>query len=106
MFGSIPIQLVLSTSISNARKYICVKRIMYFLPLGWLKKLVKMNWFETYLACIKGYVGAGILFLPKSFANGGMVWSALVMCFSGWVTTICALKLIRIGQKMNCYCYS
>ena len=65
-----------------------------------------MNWFESYIAIIKGYVGAGILFLPKSFSNGGMIWSSFVLCFSGWITTLCAMKLIRIGQKMNCYCYS
>ena len=65
-----------------------------------------MNWFESYIAIIKGYVGAGILFLPKSFSNGGIIWSSFVLCFSGWITTLCAIKLIRIGQKMNCYCFS
>ena len=65
-----------------------------------------MNAFETYIACVKGYIAAGILFLPKAFSNGGIVFSTFAMCFSCYITTVCALKLIKIGQKMNCYSYT
>ena len=57
----------------------------------------KMNAFETYIAIIKGYVGAGILFMPKNFSNGGWAFSTLCLVISCWLSTICAIKLIHLG---------
>ena len=65
-----------------------------------------MTWFQTYIALIKGYMGACVLFTPKAFANGGYIFSSVALMFSGYITTICALKLIRIGQAINCFSYS
>jgi hypothetical protein len=69
-------------------------------------KIQKMTAFQTYLALIKGYCGACVLFTPKAFANGGWFFSIVAIILSGWFTTICALKLIRLGVKMDCYSYS
>ena len=66
----------------------------------------KMSAFETYIAIIKGYCGQVLLYVTKAFANGGLVWSNLVMLISGIFTTICALKLIKIAQKTGIYSYS
>ena len=65
-----------------------------------------MNAFQTYIAIIKGYCGAILLFTPKAYANGGLIWSNLVLVVSGGFTTVCALKLIQIAKKYQCYSYS
>ena len=64
-----------------------------------------MNAFETYIAVIKGYVGAGVLFIPKNFSNGGWAFSSACLVLSCWISTLCAIKLIRMGQKQECYSY-
>jgi amino acid permease len=51
-------------------------------------------------------MGACVLFTPKAFANGGYLFSQVALFFSGYLTTVCALKLVRIGQKINCFSYS
>ena len=71
-----------------------------------LSKIQKMTWFQTYIALIKGYCGACVLFTPKAFANGGLVFSPLALILSGFFTTICAIRLIRLGMHYKCYSYS
>ena len=66
----------------------------------------KMTAFSAYIALIKGYCGACVLFAPKAFANGGFIFSPVALVFAGWFSTICALKLIQSGQKLQCYSYS
>jgi amino acid permease len=58
------------------------------------KSVKKMNEFETFIAIIKGYCGAVILFCPKAFGNGGYLHGMACLAFSGVFTTICAKKLI------------
>ena len=65
-----------------------------------------MTWFQTYVALVKGYVGACVLFTPKAFANGGYLFSPIALFLSGFFTTICALRLIKIGKHLNCFSYS
>lgn len=65
-----------------------------------------MTWFQTYIAVIKGYVGACVLFTPKAFANGGYLFSCIVMIISGIITSVCAVKLIRVAQHLDSYCYT
>jgi amino acid permease len=56
-----------------------------------------MNEFETFIAIIKGYCGAVILFCPKAFGNGGFLYSVICLVASGIFTSICAIKLIKCG---------
>mmetsp|Transcript_12477 Transcript_12477/g.20973 ORF Transcript_12477/g.20973 Transcript_12477/m.20973 type:complete len:217 (+) Transcript_12477:520-1170(+) len=70
------------------------------------KVIQKMSWFQTYVALVKGYCGACILFTPKAFANGGYLFSPIALCISGLLTSICAAKLIQLGQRYDCFCYS
>ena len=70
-----------------------------------LDQIEKMNAFGAYIAIIKGYVGAGVFFIPKNFSNGGWAFSSMCLVLSCWLSAICALKLIRIGQKLQCYSY-
>lgn len=65
-----------------------------------------MTAFQTYVALVKGYCGACVLFTPKAFANGGYIFSSISMILAGILTTVCAVKLIQVGQHMNCFSYS
>lgn len=56
--------------------------------------LDRLTPFESYIACIKGYVGVSLLFIPKAFGNGGIVFSVCCVCFSCLITTVCGVKLI------------
>lgn len=47
-----------------------------------------------------------VLILPKNFMNGGYIASPLTLIFSSIMTTICALKLVEAGLKVNIYDYS
>lgn len=70
------------------------------------RELKKMDAFQTYVAVIKGYCGACVLFTPRAFTNGGWAFSCVVMVLSGMLTTFCAVKLIHVGQRLDCFCYS
>ena len=53
-----------------------------------------MTAFQAYIALIKGYCGACVLFIPKAFANGGYVFSVFSLAIAGAITTLGAVKLI------------
>ena len=61
-----------------------------------------MTAFEAYIALIKGYCGAGLLYSTKSFANGGYAWSNFTIIFAAFFTSVCAVKIIQIGQHLDC----
>lgn len=69
-------------------------------------KITKMNGFQTIMAIVKGYIGIGVLGAPKAFANGGMGFTTIALILSSLLTSYCALKLIKVGNKMHCYSYS
>jgi hypothetical protein len=69
-------------------------------------RVKKMNETETFIAIMKGYCGAVILFTAKAFGNGGWLYSSLSFVVSGYFTTVCAKKLVECGLKYNCYSYS
>jgi membrane protein insertase Oxa1/YidC/SpoIIIJ len=54
------------------------------------KGFVKLDWKGTYFTLIKGFVCTGIIYLPKSFINGGWGFSILVFIFSMLLTMTCA----------------
>ena len=64
-----------------------------------------MTPFQAYIALIKGYCGACVLFIPKAFANGGFVFSILSMSISGAITTLGAIKLVQVGLYLNSFNY-
>lgn len=69
-------------------------------------KVRKMDAFQSFVAIIKGYCGSVILFFPKAFGNGGWLFSCIALLISSIFTTVCALKLVRTGQKYQCFSYS
>ena len=53
-----------------------------------------MTAFQAYIALIKGYCGAGLLYATKAYANGGFVWSNFTVIFCAFFTTVCGVKII------------
>lgn len=51
---------------------------------------------KTYFLVFKALVGSGILFLPKAFANGGMLFSIIALNVFGLVTFICYILLVNL----------
>ena len=49
----------------------------------------KMGDFATAFTLFKGFVGAGILFLPNGFYNAGWLFGVIAMTFSVAVTFYC-----------------
>ena len=65
-----------------------------------------MSPFETYIALIKGYCVILILILPKAFAEGGYMASAILLIMSGIFSAGSACLLAEAGLKENLYSYS
>ena len=53
---------------------------------------------ETVMLLLKSFVGTGVLFLPKAFYNGGILFSSLVLIFVSTVTYWCFLLLIEAKE--------
>ncbi|KAK3949193.1 transmembrane amino acid transporter protein-domain-containing protein [Pseudoneurospora amorphoporcata] len=53
---------------------------------------------KTFFTLIKAFVGTGIMFLPKAFANGGLLFSSLAMVVVSAVTMIAFHLLLRCKQ--------
>lgn len=48
---------------------------------------------KTVFTILKSFVGSGILFLPKGFENGGMLFSIVVLGISAFFSIVCMLRL-------------
>ncbi|CCE83511.1 Piso0_004089 [Millerozyma farinosa CBS 7064] len=49
---------------------------------------------KAYFLLLKAFVGTGVLFLPKAFSNGGLLFSTLTLLFFGILSYWCYLTLI------------
>lgn len=56
---------------------------------------------KTYFLVFKALVGSGILFLPKAFANGGLLFSIVTLNVFGVITYICYLLLITAKNSFK-----
>ncbi|KAI8803871.1 transmembrane amino acid transporter protein-domain-containing protein [Cladochytrium replicatum] len=56
---------------------------------------------KAFFMLIKAFVGTGVLFLPKAFANGGMLFSIVLMVFLGWLTLHCMLLLVETSRELG-----
>ncbi|ORX83469.1 hypothetical protein BCR32DRAFT_291960 [Anaeromyces robustus] len=56
---------------------------------------------KTLFLLLKAFVGTGILFLPKAFSNGGLLFSLVLLAFSGWLTYFTMILLIRCSEKFG-----
>lgn len=56
---------------------------------------------KAFFMLAKAFVGTGVLFLPKAFENGGMVFSIVLMVVVGLLTLHCMLLLTETSQKLD-----
>jgi solute carrier family 36 (proton-coupled amino acid transporter) len=53
------------------------------------------------LLLLKSFVGTGVLFLPRAYLNGGMVFSNLVLLFVAALSYHCFVLLVNTRLKIN-----
>lgn len=56
---------------------------------------------KAFFMLLKAFVGTGVLFLPKAFANGGMGFSIILMCIIGFLTLHCMLLLVETSRELG-----
>jgi len=56
---------------------------------------------KTLFLLLKAFIGTGILFLPKAFSNGGLLFSLILLALSGWLTYFTMILLIRCSEKFG-----
>ena len=54
---------------------------------------------KTFFTLLKAFVGTGIMFLPKAFRNGGILFSSVTLITVSIVTTICFRLLLKCRKK-------
>jgi solute carrier family 36 (proton-coupled amino acid transporter) len=59
----------------------------------------KVGLVKTYIMLLKGFIGTGILYIPKNYLNGGWGFSFFAMTSSYVLAVICALKLLDARKK-------
>ncbi|KAI8386826.1 transmembrane amino acid transporter protein-domain-containing protein [Blakeslea trispora] len=55
---------------------------------------------KTVFLLFKAFIGSGILFLPKAFSNGGLLFSVLLMWFMGAISLYCFLLLLDCKEHL------
>ncbi|KAK6455561.1 vacuolar amino acid transporter 4 [Scheffersomyces xylosifermentans] len=60
---------------------------------------------KAYFLLLKAFVGTGVLFLPKAFSNGGLLFSILTLLFFGILSLWCYLTLVysKIATKVSSF---
>ncbi|KTW27470.1 uncharacterized protein T551_02969 [Pneumocystis jirovecii RU7] len=61
-----------------------------------LHKDRKMDIFKAILLLLKSFVGTGVLFLPKAFSYGGMLFSPIILVGVALLSLYCFIVLIKI----------
>ncbi|XWW92431.1 hypothetical protein V2A60_000354 [Cordyceps javanica] len=49
---------------------------------------------KTFFTLLKAFIGTGIMFLPKAFRNGGMVFSSMTLVAVSLITSVCFKLLL------------
>lgn len=53
------------------------------------------------LLLLKGFVGTGVLFLPKAYLNGGMLFSNVVLLIVAAISYFCFILLVQTHDKIG-----
>lgn len=56
---------------------------------------------KTFFLVFKSLVGSGVLFLPRAFANGGLLFSTITLIVFGFLTYVCYFVLIQSKKTFN-----
>ncbi|KAH8730853.1 transmembrane amino acid transporter protein-domain-containing protein [Phaeosphaeriaceae sp. PMI808] len=54
---------------------------------------------KTFFTLLKAFIGTGIMFLPKAFKNGGMLFSAITLIVVSAVTALCFELLLSCRKQ-------
>ena len=54
---------------------------------------------KTFFTLLKAFIGTGIMFLPKAFKNGGMLFSTITMVLVSSVTALCFELLLSCRKQ-------
>ncbi|KAK5174020.1 uncharacterized protein LTR77_001100 [Saxophila tyrrhenica] len=54
---------------------------------------------KTFFTLLKAFVGTGIMFLPKAFRNGGILFSSITLITVSIVTTVCFRLLLHCRKR-------
>ena len=54
---------------------------------------------KTFFTLLKAFIGTGIMFLPKAFRNGGILFSSITLVTVSIITTICFRLLLHCRRK-------
>jgi len=54
---------------------------------------------KTFFTLLKAFVGTGIMFLPKAFRNGGILFSSITLVTISIITTLCFRLLLQCRAK-------
>jgi proton-coupled amino acid transporter len=54
---------------------------------------------KTFFTLLKAFVGTGIMFLPKAFRNGGILFSSITLIAVSIITTLCFRLLLQCRTK-------
>ncbi|EMC91284.1 hypothetical protein BAUCODRAFT_117635 [Baudoinia panamericana UAMH 10762] len=57
--------------------------------------------FGAAMLLLKSFVGTGVLFLPRAFLNGGMLFSNLVLLFIALISYYCFILLVSTRLKVH-----
>ncbi|ORX89619.1 hypothetical protein K493DRAFT_266791 [Basidiobolus meristosporus CBS 931.73] len=55
---------------------------------------------KAFFLLFKAFVGTGVLFLPKAFANGGIVFSSVVALFVAFLSGLSMLLLVKVREEV------
>ncbi|PHH82414.1 hypothetical protein CDD82_6102 [Ophiocordyceps australis] len=55
--------------------------------------------FKTFFTLLKAFIGTGIMFLPKAFRNGGILFSSLTLVVISLINCFCFRLLLDCRQK-------
>jgi proton-coupled amino acid transporter len=56
---------------------------------------------KAFFMLLKAFVGTGILFLPKAFSNGGILFSSICMVGFGFLTMHCMILLVEASRSFG-----
>lgn len=56
---------------------------------------------KTFSTLFKGFVGTGIMFLPRAFRNGGLLFSSVLMVSVSLITALCFHLLLQCRKRVG-----
>lgn len=57
------------------------------------------NLTKSFFTLLKAFIGTGIMFLPKAFKNGGMLFSSITLISVAFISCLCFYLLLQCRQR-------